>query len=94
MNERRDRVVALALRAGAYSSFALVLAGLLISYGIDADIGIRVSHLGLIFLLATPALRIVVTFVLFLRDRDRKYSLITAGVLLIVLLSSFLSLRQ
>jgi uncharacterized membrane protein len=42
---------------------------------------------GLLILLATPVVRVAVSLVTFLRERDRLYATLTAVVLLILLLS-------
>lgn len=42
---------------------------------------------GLLILLATPVVRVAVSLVTFLRERDRLYAALTACVLLILLLS-------
>jgi uncharacterized membrane protein len=48
---------------------------------------------GILLLLLTPIFRILVASVAFALERDRKYVLISLGVLLVVLLSMGFSLR-
>jgi uncharacterized membrane protein len=85
MRRDADSIVALTLRIGAYSAFALLLAGLIGQrYG-----AMSVAKTGLLVLMATPVLRIGVALLLFLRERDWRYVWISAGVLAIVLASSW-----
>jgi len=84
---KRDIIVAAVLRWGAYGSFAIVCAGLLLGLH-DARLGSGVVRIGLLVLIATPVSRIVTLFITFLMDKDKKYALISFTVLLIVVLSS------
>jgi uncharacterized membrane protein len=85
---KRDHIVAIVLRWGAYGSFAIVCAGLLVGV-FNPNAGNFLVRIGLLLLIATPVSRIVTLFVTFLLDRDKKYALISFTVLLIVILSSF-----
>jgi uncharacterized membrane protein len=84
---KRDRIVAAVLRWGAYGSFAIVCAGLLVGVK-NVTLGSELVRVGLLVLIATPVSRIVTLLVTFLLDKDKKYALISFTVLLIVLLSS------
>jgi len=84
---KRDIIVVAVLRWGAYGSFAIVCAGLLLGLH-DARLGSEVVRIGLLVLIATPVSRIVTLFITFLMDKDKKYALISFTVLLIVVLSS------
>ena len=86
-SNKRDRIVALVLRWGAYCSFVIVCAGLLVGL-FNPTTGNILVRVGLLLLIATPVSRIVTLFVTFLLDRDKKYALISFTVLLIVVLSS------
>jgi len=86
-----DHILAVTLKAGAYSAFALIVAGLLLQWA--AGLGSKVTIAGLLVLLATPALRIVVAGVQFLREHDWKYLVISVGVLAIVMLAYFLGIQ-
>jgi uncharacterized membrane protein len=57
--------------------------------GLARGDGQAIIMLGLLVLVATPVLRVTLSCLLFLRDRDRRYALITFLVLLL-LLTSFL----
>jgi uncharacterized membrane protein len=86
-----DRAVSLTLKAGAYTAFALIMAGLLVRG--SAAWGERVITAGVLVLLATPVLRIVVASIQFLRERDFKYALVSLGVLGIVILAYCLGIQ-
>jgi uncharacterized membrane protein len=86
-----DRVLSLTLKLGAYTAFALIVAGLLLQWAVSW--GAKVTTAGLIVLLATPMLRIIVACLQFLRERDFKYALVSFGVLAIVVLAYFLGIQ-
>jgi len=86
-SNQRDRIVAGVLRWGAYGSFGIVCAGLLVGV-FNQNAGNSVVRIGLLLLIATPVSRVVTLLVIFLLDRDKKYALISFTVLLIVVLSS------
>lgn len=52
--------------------------------------GVAVLLVGLVFLIATPIFRVVVSIVLFAVERDRVYAAITSVVLLLLFLSFYL----
>ena len=86
-----DRMLSHTLKLGAYTALALVLAGLILQH--FAAWGSKVTAAGLLVLLATPALRIIVACIQFLRERDFKYALVSFGVLAIVVLAYVLGLQ-
>jgi uncharacterized membrane protein len=86
-----DRVLSLTLKFGAYTAFALIIAGLALQFAVPW--GIKVTTMGLLVLLATPVLRIIVAFLQFLRERDFKYALVSFGVLAIVVLAYVLGIQ-
>jgi uncharacterized membrane protein len=86
-----DHVLALTLKFGAYTAFALILAGLALQW--VTAWGDKVAAAGLLVLLATPALRIVVACIQFLREHDFKYALVSFGVLAIVVLAYVLGVQ-
>jgi uncharacterized membrane protein len=86
-----DRVLALTLKFGAYTAFALILAGLALQW--VTAWGDKVAAAGLLVLLATPALRIVVACIQFLREHDFRYALVSFGVLAIVVLAYVLGVQ-
>ncbi len=86
-----DSALSLTLKAGAYTAFALIVAGLLLQWA--TPWGIKVATAGLLVLLATPVLRIVVACIQFFRQHDFKYALVSLGVLSIVVLAYFLGIQ-
>jgi uncharacterized membrane protein len=86
-----DRALALTLKAGAYTAFALIVAGVLLQ--LVVPFGSKVTTAGVLVLLATPMLRIIVAGIQFLRERDMKYVLVSLGVLCIVVLAYFLGIQ-
>ena len=86
-----DRVLSLTLKIGAYTAFVLVVAGLILQLAVPW--GTKVTSVGLLVLLATPALRIIVACLQFLRERDFKYALVSFGVLAIVVLAYVLGVQ-
>jgi uncharacterized membrane protein len=86
-----DRVLSLTLKFGAYTAFALIVAGLLLQLAVPW--GAKVAAAGLLVLLATPALRIIVACLQFLREHDFKYALVSFGVLAIVVLAYVLGIQ-
>lgn len=86
-----DRVLSLTLKFGAYTAFALIMAGLVMQ--LIMPWGSWVAVAGLFVLLATPGLRIVAACIQFLRERDFKYALVSFGVLAIVVLAYVLGIQ-
>jgi uncharacterized membrane protein len=86
-----DRILSLTLKAGAYTAFGLIVAGLLLRWA--TRWGTQIATAGLLVLLATPVLRIVVACIQFFRERDLKYALVSLGVLSIVILAYCLGIQ-
>lgn len=86
-----DRILSLTLKAGAYTAFVLIIAGLLLHA--VTPIGSKIATAGLLVLLATPVLRIGAACIQFLRERDLKYALVSLGVLAIVILAYCLGVQ-
>lgn len=86
-----DHALALALKTGACTAFVMIVAGTILQYW--TAMGGKITYAGLLVLLATPVLRILVAAVQFLRERDIKYALISAGVLGIVVLAYVLGVQ-
>jgi uncharacterized membrane protein len=89
-----DRVVALVLRIGAYGCFVIMLAGLAAGLFVPGRIPLEIERAGVLLMLATPAVRVVVACVLFFREHDRKYGLISLGVLVILMLSAVFGIGE
>lgn len=89
-----DRVVALVLRVGAFSCFFIMLTGLLLSIFIYGSLPEQIERAGVLLMLATPAVRVLVAGILFLREKDWKYGAISFGVLTILLLGAVFGIGE
>jgi uncharacterized membrane protein len=89
-----DRVIALVLRVGAFGSFFIMLAGLLIGLFVESPVATHLERAGVLLMLATPVVRVVVAGILFLREKDWKYGAISFGVLTILLLSALFGIGE
>lgn len=86
-----DRMLALTLKIGAYSSFACIVAGLALRFVTGfAD---KITLAGFLILLATPGLRIIVAGIEFLREREFKCVLVSLGVLAVIVLAYVLGIQ-
>ena len=98
MSEQRepgfDRAVALVLRVGAFGCFFIMLAGLIVGLFIRGPIPLAIERAGVLLMLGTPVVRVLVACVLFFREKDRKYGLISLGVLVILLLGSVFGMGE
>ena len=83
-----DHAVALVLRVGAFGCFFIMLAGLLVGIFVPGRLAAEIERAGVLLMLATPAVRVLVAGVLFLREKDWKYGAISFGVLAILLLGA------
>ena len=86
-----DHALAMTLKAGAYTAFLLILAGILLQYW--TNMGEKIAYAGLLVLLATPVLRIIVAAIQFLHAREMKYVFISVGVLGIMILAYVLGIQ-
>lgn len=89
-----DRAVAMVLRVGAFSCFFIMLAGLIAGLFTSGPIPQEIERAGVLLMLATPAVRVMVACFLFFREKDRKYGLISLGVLVILLLGSVFGIGE
>lgn len=89
-----DRVVALVLRVGAFGCFVVMLTGLLAGLFVPGHIPLAIERAGVLLMLATPAVRVLVAGVLFLREKDWKFGAISFGVLTILLLSAIFGIGE
>jgi len=89
-----DRVVALVLRIGAFGCFFIMLAGLLAELFIPGRIPFAIERAGVLLMLATPVVRVLVAGILFLREKDWKYTAISFGVLTILLLGALFGIGE
>jgi uncharacterized membrane protein len=89
-----DRVVAMVLRVGAYGCFFVMLAGLLIGILLPGPIPREIERDGVLLMLVTPVVRVLVAGILFLREKDWKYTAISFGVLTILLLGTVFGIGE
>jgi uncharacterized membrane protein len=89
-----DRIVALVLRVGAFACFFVMLSGLLIGLVIHGRLPAQIERAGVLLMLATPAVRVAVAGVLFLREKDWKFGAISFGVLTILLLGALFGIGE
>ena len=89
-----DRVVALVLRVGAFSCFFIMLTGLLLGIFLHGSLPEQIERAGVLLMLATPAVRVLVAGILFLREKDWKYGAISFGVLTILLLGAVFGIGE
>jgi uncharacterized membrane protein len=88
-----ERYVALVLRVGAYGSFALLLVAIALALIGIPDAALIFAKAGIIFLMATPTVRIIAALAMYISERDTKMILVSLGVLTIVIVSSLLGLK-
>ena len=81
------------LRIGAWGSLALTVLGLVLGL-VHPGAGEWVLRAGFLFLMFTPALRIVVAGFVFLHEKDYRYALVSLTVLAIVVATSTLALLK
>jgi len=80
---RLEHLVGEVLRFGTIASSVLFAAGLVMALsGIQTDIATRILEAALVILLATPAARVVVSVIEYIRERDWLFVTLTLIVLL------------
>lgn len=93
-NERfqEGQIIGAVLRFGAYGSMVLIALGLslILAYHHAGDLLVRAGFLLLMF---TPAVRIIVAGVMFIRQRDYKYALVSVVVLAVLVGTSVLAMK-
>ncbi len=86
-----DKVLALTLKAGAYSAFACIVAGL--AFHPVTPVGDKIAILGFKILIGTPGLRIIVAGIQFLLERELHYVLVALGVLAVIVTAYVLGVQ-
>jgi uncharacterized membrane protein len=91
--ERREegKVLGWTLRLGSYGSVALIVVGALLSM-MKSGVADTVLKAGFLLLMFTPAIRIVVAGIMYLKEKDYRYVLVSVVVLAIMTATSVLSL--
>ncbi|HUS19673.1 MAG TPA: DUF1634 domain-containing protein [Terriglobales bacterium] len=89
-----EHLVAITLKYGAYLSFALLLAAVVLGVlGLQQFAGYAATA-GILVLLATPMLRIIAALVMYAGLKDRKMVLVSAALLVIVVTASVLGVKM
>jgi uncharacterized membrane protein len=88
---REGKIVGWTLRVGAYAAVTLIVAGLVLM-SVHAGTSDAVLRAGFLLLMFTPALRIMVAGVVFFRERDYKYVVVSLVVLAVVVTTSVLAI--
>jgi uncharacterized membrane protein len=89
-----DRAVALVLRVGAFGCFFIMLAGMIDGLFVHGHIPLEIERAGVLLMLATPVVRVMVACFLFFQEKDRKYGLISLGVLVILLMGAVFGIGE
>jgi uncharacterized membrane protein len=93
-DKRLDLIVARALRWGAYVGFIVLLAGVIGGFFLPRQQVQTIETVGVVLMMATPVFRVFIALLVFLSEKDYKYSLITLGVLLILVLGSVFGIGE
>jgi len=89
-----DRAVAAVLRAGAFGGFLIMLSGLVMGVFVQGRMPVEVERIGVLWMLATPVVRVLVAGFLFFKEKDWKYGWISLGVLVILMLGSVFGIGE
>jgi uncharacterized membrane protein len=89
-----DRAVAMVLRIGAFACFFVMLAGLIDGLFMTGRIPLDIERAGVLLMLATPVVRVIVACILFFREKDQRYGLISLGVLVILMLGAVFGMGE
>lgn len=92
-HREEGRILGLTLRLGSYGSVALIVMGTLLGF-VHTGIGDTVLRAGFLLLMFTPALRIIVAGIVYLREKDYRYALVSLVVLSIVTATSVLAMMK
>ncbi len=92
-HRQEGRILGLTLRLGAYGSVGLIIIGTLLGF-MHAGAGDVVRRAGFLLLMFTPALRIIVAGIVYLKEKDYRYALVSLVVLAIVTTTSVLAMMK
>ncbi len=87
-----ERLLAGLLNVGSWVASTVIGLGLALAL-IDSQSGTHIVKLGIALFILLPSLRVLLMLVLFLRERDYRYSMIAALVLAIILLAFVIGVR-
>lgn len=83
-----DRVVSRVLMIGAFAGFAIMLSGVVLAMFSNSGLTRQFETVGVVVMLATPVVRVLVVCILFSHEKDWRYTAISFGVLVILLLGA------
>lgn len=86
--------MATVLRAGAFGGFFIMLAGMILSGLVPGPVPLAIERMGVLWMLATPVVRVLVACFLFFKGKDWKYGWISLGVLVILMLGSVFGIGE
>ena len=89
-----DRVVSRVLMIGAFAGFTVMLTGVVLGMFSNSTWTRPVETLGVVVMLATPVVRVLVVCILFFHEKDWRYTAISFGVLVILLLGVVLGIGE
>ncbi|HZQ69388.1 MAG TPA: DUF1634 domain-containing protein [Terriglobales bacterium] len=89
-----DKAVARVLRIGAFAGFAIMLAGVVGGIFDHSVVSRRIEIIGVEVMLITPLVRVFTSFILFTHEKDWRYSAISFGVLLMLLLGAVFGIGE
>ena len=92
-HRQEGHILGLTLRLGSYGSVGLIIAGTLLGF-VHAGMGDIVLRAGFLLLMFTPALRIIVAGIVYLKEKDYRYALVSLVVLTIVTATSVLAMMK
>ena len=89
-----ERLLAYVLQYGSWTASAVIGVGLALSlFGTHGAIGIKIITVGVALFILLPVFRVLIMFLVFLKERDYKFSAIAALVLVILALGVLVGLR-
>jgi uncharacterized membrane protein len=89
-----ERLLAYVLQYGSWTASAVIGLGLALSlFGSHGPIGIKIVTAGVALFILLPAFRVLIMSLVFLRERDYRFSAIAALVLVILMLGVVVGLK-
>ena len=92
-SRRLEMSIGRVLRGGTITSTVCLTIGLLLDIAGFARLASGLLNAGLVILIATPAARVVISFVEYILERDWTFAVLTGIVLLELLASVFAAVR-
>jgi uncharacterized membrane protein len=89
-----DRVVSRVLMVGAFAGFAIMLSGAVLGMFSVSSWSRSIETIGVVVMLGTPLVRVFVVFILFLQEKDWRYTAVSFGVFVILLLGAVFGIGE